>query len=150
MDFDGVNVQVCDAKDPEVQQILQTKGNASYAVTPDTTVLQALQLMNDVQHIEAARAFAERLLRRPGDDDARLTYAFRCTTARRPERDELNVLRRQLAEHRRRYSASPADAARVVTNGESLPDSSLPLGELAAWTMVSNLVLNLDEAVARN
>jgi hypothetical protein len=78
------------------------------------------------------------------------TYAFRCTTARRPEREELNVLRSQLAEQRRRYSASPADAARVVTNGESLPDSSLPLGELAAWTMVSNLVLNLDEAVARN
>lgn len=114
------------------------------------TPLQALQLMNDVQHIEAARGFAERLLRRPGDDDARLTYAFRCTTARRPERDELAVLRAQLADHRRRYAASIAEAARVVTNGESLPDSTLPLPELAAWTMIGNLVLNLDEAVTRN
>jgi hypothetical protein len=114
------------------------------------TPLQALQLMNDVQHIEAARAFAERLLRRPGNDDTRLVYAFRSTTARQPESNELGVLRAQLAEHRRRYAASPAEAARVITNGESLPDSSLPLAELAAWTMVGNLVLNLDEAVTRN
>ncbi len=114
------------------------------------TPLQALQLMNDVQHVEAARAFAERLLRRPGDDDARLAYAFSCTTARHPENTELEVLRAQLADHRRRYAASPAEAARVVTNGESLPDSGLPLAELAAWTMVGNLVLNLDEAVTRN
>jgi hypothetical protein len=114
------------------------------------TPLQALQLMNDVQHIEAARGLAQRLLHRPGDDDARLTYAFRATTGRRPEADELKVLRTQLADHRRRYSASAADAARVVTNGESLPDSTLPLPELAAWTMIGNLVLNLDEAVTRN
>ena len=114
------------------------------------TPLQALALLNDVQQFEAARGFAERLLTRPGDDDSRLDYAFRSATARPPTADEHRLLAAQLAQHRTRYAAAPAAAREVAAAGESKPRADLPPVEVAAWTLVANLLLNLDETVSRN
>ena len=114
------------------------------------TPLQALALMNDVQHFEAARAFAERLLTRPGDDRARLAYAFRSATARPPTREESALLADALKTHRAQFAAAPDNAKQVIANGESKPKAILPAPEFAAWTMVANLLLNLDETVTRN
>jgi hypothetical protein len=114
------------------------------------TPLQALALMNDVQQFEAARAFAERLLLRTSSDADRLTHAFRCATARPPTRDEAALLAQTLAKHRTHFEKRVEDASRVITNGESKPSAALPVPEFAAWTMVANLLLNLDETVTRN
>lgn len=114
------------------------------------TPLQALALMNDVQNFEAARAFAERLLTRPGSEADRLAYAFRCATARTPTREERGLLGEALKTHRAHFAAAPAEASKVIANGESKPKAVLPAPEFAAWTMVANLLLNLDETVTRN
>jgi hypothetical protein len=103
-----------------------------------------------VQHFEAARAFAERLLTRPGDDRARLAYAFRSATARPPTREESALLADALKTHRAQFAAAPDNAKQVIANGESKPKAILPAPEFAAWTMVANLLLNLDETVTRN
>ena len=114
------------------------------------TPLQALALMNDVQQFEAARGFAERLLRRTSSEPDRLTYAFRCATARRPTREEQQLLGETLATHRAHFAKNAEAASQVLTNGESKPTPSLPVADFAAWTMVANLLLNLDETVTRN
>jgi mono/diheme cytochrome c family protein len=115
-----------------------------------TTPLQALALMNDVQHFEAARAFAQRLLARLGRDEDRLAYAFRSATARSPSRDERTLLSAALSTQRQHFAAAPEEARKVITNGESKPSAAYPAPEFAAWTMVANLLLNLDETVTRN
>jgi mono/diheme cytochrome c family protein len=114
------------------------------------TPLQALALMNDVQQFEAARAFAERLLRRTSSEPERLTYAFRCVVARAPTAAEQRLLAENLAIHRAHFARNAEAASQVIANGESKPSSQLPVGEFAAWTMVTNLLLNLDEAITRN
>jgi hypothetical protein len=115
------------------------------------TPLQALNLMNDVQYVEAARHFAERLLKRPGaGDDARLTEAFRAATSRHPTAEEAELMRRALEQHRAAYRARPADAQLLITQGASKPDPALDPVELAAWTLIANLVLNLDELVTKS
>ena len=114
------------------------------------TPLQALALMNDVQHIEAARAFAERLLAEKSTDAKRLALAFRSVTARTPDTTERKLLTDSLATQRAHFSRDTAAAEKILTNGESKPLASAPVAEIAAWTMVANLLLNLDETVTRN
>jgi hypothetical protein len=114
------------------------------------TPLQALALMNDVQHFEAARAFAERLLASTNSEPERLRYAFRCATARMPTKEEESLLAETLATHRAHFEKNSEAASQVIANGESKPSTRLPVGEFAAWTMVASLLLNLDETVTRN
>jgi len=114
------------------------------------TPLQALVLLNDVQFVEAARGFAQRILRHPGDDAARIVWAFREATARRPSDQETAVLARSLERERARYAADAAAAAALLAQGESPRDASLPTGEHAAWTQVAALLLNLSETVTKN
>jgi hypothetical protein len=115
------------------------------------TPLQALQLMNDVQHFEAARALAERILREGGDGTAqRLAHGFRTVLARPPTDRETVIAWSALEKHLARYQKEPAAAKAAITNGESKPDPKFPEPELAAWTLVANLLLNLDETVTKN
>ncbi|MFZ9837022.1 MAG: PSD1 and planctomycete cytochrome C domain-containing protein [Opitutaceae bacterium] len=114
------------------------------------TPLQALALMNDVQQFEAARGFAERLLRPARPEPERLTEAFRQATARFPTPAESTLLARNLARHREHFARHPEAAREVLRNGESSPAAGLEPGEFAAWTMVANLLLNLDEVINRN
>ncbi len=114
------------------------------------TPMQALALMNDVQQFEAARVLAERLLLPATTDAERLMTAFRTVVARTPTAQERALLAESLAAHRVHFEKNGEAAARVIANGESKPNASLPVAEFAAWTMVANLVLNLDEAVTRN
>ena len=114
------------------------------------TPLQALALMNDVQHVEAARAFAQRILKEGGTDDAaRLAFAWRTAVGRRPQAAETAVTQEALTAHRARYAAAPEDAAKLITFGDSKPDPALPATELAAWTLTAGLLLNLDETLNR-
>ena len=120
------------------------------------TPLQALALMNDKQFVEAAAHFARRIVAEGGDDDsARLTYAFRNTTARAPSERELAVLLTALEQHRQAFLADPAAATAFLDSATTQPtpeasgrDQALD-PELAAWTMIANLLLNLDETVTK-
>jgi hypothetical protein len=114
------------------------------------TPLQALVLLNDPNFVEAARALAERILREEGSDFAgRVAHGFRLCTGRTPTEREVRVLerlyRQRLADYRK-----DLDAARKLVNvGASRSAPGLDVSELAAWTVVANLLLNLDEVIAR-
>jgi hypothetical protein len=115
------------------------------------TPLQALQLMNDIQHVEAARNLAERILKEGGaTDEERIRWAWRTVTARWPEEDEERTVQNALVQHRNRYASDESAALKLIRYGESKPDESLPASELAAYTLVANLLLNLDETVNKN
>lgn len=115
------------------------------------TPLQALQLLNDVQYFEAARAFAERIIKEGGTQSPqRIAWGFRCAVGREPSADELQLLEDAFAAQKERYTADPTSALQVITVGESKPDEKLPPEELAAWTLVANLLLNLDETLTKN
>jgi len=114
------------------------------------TPLQALVLLNDVQFVEAARAFAERALTMSGDDAKRLAWAFREATSRMPDAQEEKVLARALARERAVFKADPDAAVALLAQGESPRNVALDAVEHAAWTQVAALILNLSEAVTRN
>jgi hypothetical protein len=115
------------------------------------TPLQALQLLNDVQHVEAARVFAERVLADGGPTPAdRLAFAFRLVLARKPTDRELAVLLEQLVAHLDRYGKAPDDAAKLLAAGERKPNPKLLAHEVAAYTLVLSVLLNLDETLTRN
>lgn len=115
------------------------------------TPLQALQLMNDVQHFEAARALAERaLLAGGGTTEQRIQFLFRTVLSRFPDPDEVKWVAEGLSIHLTLFEADPAAAAAVVRSGESSPTNVAPTTITAAWTMVASLILNLDETVVRN
>jgi hypothetical protein len=115
------------------------------------TPLQALQLMNDVQHFEAARNLAQRMLLEGGATPAeRIVWAWRIETSRKPNAAELAVVQEAFQQHLTKYRAHPEAAKEAVSYGESKRDESLDATELAAYTLVANLLLNLDETVTKN
>jgi hypothetical protein len=115
------------------------------------TPLQALQLLNDTQHVEAARKFAERIIMEGGPSDSdRLTYAFRMVLARAPTATELSVINHELNEHRARFAKPPADAKKLLSVGEAKAIPNLPPEEVAAYALVASMLLNLDETLTRN
>ena len=114
------------------------------------TPLQALVLLNDPIYIEAARGLAQRAILDGGStSDERLGYAFRIVTGRHPTPAEAAVLSAELRDRLQAFAADPETAKRLVAIGESQSDASLSAGELAAWTMVARLILNLDEAITK-
>lgn len=115
------------------------------------TPLQALQLMNDVQHFEAARSLAQRMiLEGGGEAGERLAFGYRTVLSRNPTPQELGIVSGALDRHLARYRSDPASAEQVIHIGESKPDPKLPAPELAAYTLAANLLLNLDETITRN
>ncbi len=122
----------------------------SVRVSRTNTPLQALNLMNDITYVESARALAERILKSvPGDDADRLQHAFRLVTSRRPRAEELKVLKTSLTFHRDYYKTRLELGEELVGFGDSEPDHSLATLEVAAYTVVMNLLLNLDETITR-
>lgn len=115
------------------------------------TPLQALQLMNDVQFFEAARVLAQRLLREAGETvEEKITMVYRTVLSRRPQPEEVSAVGEAFQKHLATYSKFPESACKLVSNGDSKPDPSLKMPELAAWTLVCNLVLNLDESLTQH
>lgn len=115
------------------------------------TPLQALVLLNDVQFVEAARAFAQRILRSDlADDRARLEWAFLEALARPASSDESVILLNALERERQRYRSQPDDAIAFLQVGESPADGGLDPVEHAAWSQVAQLLLNLSETITRN
>jgi hypothetical protein len=112
--------------------------------------MQALATLNDPTFVEAARVFAQKILTQgPHDHDARLVYAFRAATGRSPEVAELKVLRQRFQQQHARFAKDRDAAASFVNVGQYPRDARLDVVELASWTAMGNLLLNLDEVQTR-
>jgi hypothetical protein len=135
-------LQVFDAPEREFCMVRRSVTN---------TPLQALALMNDVTYVEASRKFAERIMTEartiaPRD---RITYAYLLALARPPKEAEgrllLDIYNSQLARFRKDRDA----ALKLLAVGESKRNEKLDPAQLAAWTAVANVVLNLDETIVK-
>jgi Protein of unknown function (DUF1553)/Concanavalin A-like lectin/glucanases superfamily len=130
-----------DAPSREVCQVRRARTN---------TPLQALELLNDVTYVEAARRLGERMVTEGGDTpEQRLVYAFRRATARMPTAAELRLLARGLERYRETFRADVESARRFVRHGDSPVDERLDPVELAACTAAAGIILNLDETITR-
>ena len=118
-----------------------------------STPLQSLVVMNDPVYVEAARAFATRILqqRRPRVSKKQLAFAFRVALARPPEKKELAVLaRKRIAKQKANFAQGARRPRRsLLTVGESPRPKDLDAVELAAMTGVANVLLNLNETITR-
>lgn len=114
------------------------------------TPLQALVLMNDPTYVEAARVLAQRVLPEMGADAKRRVEAmFRRATGRAPAAAEMKVLLELAGKQMERYGKDAKSAAALLGVGEYPVESKIPVGELAAWTNVAAVILNLDETVTK-
>jgi uncharacterized coiled-coil protein SlyX len=130
-----------DAPTREVCQVKRTRTN---------TPLQALELLNDVTYVEAARRLAQVMLADGGPTpENRIAFAFRRATGRTPSGAELNVLVRGLDRHRQRFATDPEAAKRMVRHGESSVDPQFDPVDLAAYTASAGVILNLDETITK-
>jgi hypothetical protein len=130
-----------DASDREVCTVRQTRTN---------TPLQALNLMNDVTYLEAARKLAERMMHEAGPTpEERIERGFRLAAAREPEEGEVRALASLYGKLLKDYEADDFAAERYLAQGESPRDESLNVAELASYSGVASLILNLDETITK-
>jgi hypothetical protein len=117
--------------------------------TRTNTPLQALDLMNDVTFVEAARFLGQRMVKEGGAvPESRVAYGFRLATGRTPTAAERQVLLDSLHYHFD-YFSDDARARAYLKAGERTSDPSIPPRELAAYASVGSLLLNLDETVTK-
>jgi hypothetical protein len=114
------------------------------------TPLQALDLMNDVTYVEAARKLAERMMLHGGPTpQARIEFGWRLLLGRRPKGRESAALMSALEKFLRHYRSDSAGAVELLNEGHSPWNRSLDPAELAAYSGVASLMLNLDETVTK-
>ena len=112
------------------------------------TPLQALVTLNDVQFVEAARRFAENILKQGGStDEQRLQWAAQRLLSREFRPNELPVLTESLGQLTAFYEDHATEAAELIKTGDSKPDVGPDVTMLAAWTMLCNEMMNLDEVL---
>jgi hypothetical protein len=112
---------------------------------------QALVLLNDPTYVEAARAFAVRILREgTGDDASRISWAWQHALVRTPQPKEIATLRGLLDKHRKHYEQNKTAAEAFLKVGSTPPPADLDSAELAAWTDVARAILNLHETITRS
>jgi hypothetical protein len=111
------------------------------------TPLQALTTLNDEAYFEAARALAARTLKEaPATEAARITYAFRLVATRAPKPAEVD---RILASYQKQFERFRADTAAAAKTIKGYEVSGVDAAEQAAWTLVANALLNLDEVLTK-
>ena len=115
------------------------------------TPLQALNLMNDVTYVEAARHLAQRMIREGGGTpEDRVAWAYRLATAHRPRPETEEVLTSSFHDYFDRYRADRAAALDLVNVGDSPRDETLDIAELASYTMVASMIMNLDRTITKD
>src|SRR5262249_1277445 len=114
------------------------------------TPQQALTLLNDPSFVEASRAFAQRVLAsKRSSDDARLDFACEQALARPIGPKEQKSLEGFLALQREQYRSNPDEAKNLLRVGLAPAPTGADESELAAWTQVCRVVLNLQETITR-
>ena len=114
------------------------------------TPSQALVLLNSRTFIEAARVLAERTMLAESTPDARVKRMFRQVTSRMPTDEELTVIHNLIHQQSRRYKNDPQATKDLLENSGPYPRiSGLPESDVAVYTVLANLLLNLDEVVTK-
>jgi hypothetical protein len=114
------------------------------------TPLQALVLLNDPTYVEASRFLAARMMTQGGKTPAaRIDFAFRLATGRKPDTQERAILLEQAKDGLAEYRAHGDEARELLSVGASKSDPHLDPKELAAWTTVAGVILNLDETITK-
>ena len=132
---------IFDAPDRETCTVRRARSN---------TPFQALVIMNDITFVEAARGIAERVMTEaPTETDERIAYAFRLLTSRRPSQREIAIVRSKYQAQLADYRANPDEALRLLTAGDLQRNRQLDPSELAGWTFISSMIMNLSEALTR-
>jgi uncharacterized protein DUF1553/uncharacterized protein DUF1549/cytochrome c/concanavalin A-like lectin/glucanase superfamily protein len=115
------------------------------------TPLQALLMLNDPQYIEAARGLAQRVLHEAGQEPAAAAgRMLRICTGRGAEDSQVEELVRLYHDHYQKFQQEGEAAKSLLAVGTHPIDAQVEPNQLAAWTMVANLMLNLDEVVTKN
>jgi hypothetical protein len=114
-----------------------------------STPLQALVVMNDPQFVEASRVLAQRMLKKSGNLDDRLSYGFMALTSRQPSLTELNILKKLFQEELADFRTNPNRAEAVLRTGEYPVDRNVNRFDLAAATIVASTIMNFDEFVIK-
>jgi len=127
-----------DAPDRETCTVRRSRTN---------TPLQALVLMNDPTYVEASRKLAERIMTEAKTTEERISLAFRLATARSPKAEETTILKKIFEQQLGTYQKDEKAAIKLLSVGESKRNEKLNPSELAAWSIVASVVLNLDETV---
>ncbi len=126
MMFDSTSREVCTTRRPSTN-----------------TPLQALVLLNDVQFVEAARVLAEKTIEKNSD----LEFAFVRLAGRKPFPPERAILERTLTEQRAVFTADPSSATKLISIGASKPNPAINETDLAAMTVVVQVILNSDAVI---
>jgi hypothetical protein len=134
---------------PASMEVLNAPSRETCTVRRDrtNTPIAALLTLNDVQFVEAARVLAEKALKSGATDAARIDFVAKHLLSRSFKPRELPIVTDSLARLRADYKADPADAKKLIAFGESKADPALDASELAAWTMLVNQLMNLDEVL---
>jgi hypothetical protein len=133
MAFDAPSREVCTERRPRTN-----------------TPLQALAILNDPAFVQPAAALARRMMgEAKGSDTDRATYGFRLCVARKPSALELQLLLTLYKENLAKYRKDGAGAKALAMSGLPEPPKSMKIAELAAWTVVANVLLNLDETITK-
>ena len=131
MNFDSPNREQC--------AVVESRTNSP---------LQALNLMNDVTFVEAARKLGERMMAEGGATARdRIAYGYRLRSSRAPAPKQAAILERAFEQFRR--FARPKSAAAFLKTGESPVREGLDPTELAAYASVASLILNMDETITK-
>jgi hypothetical protein len=111
---------------------------------------QALVLLNDPSYVEAARSLAARILKEcSGSPEERMAWAWRQVLQRLPRVEEMETVMPLLRKHIEQYKADPAAAESLLKTGLTAVPTDVDKSELAAWTHVSRVLLNLHETITR-
>jgi hypothetical protein len=137
------------AAPPASMEVLNAPNRETCTVRRDRTdtPLQALVTLNDVQFVEAARHLAEVAMKASESFDGRLDTMARRLLARPLRPEEVQVVKGVHDDLLAHYKAEPEAAKKLVAVGESKADPKLDPADLAAWTMIANQMMNLDEVL---
>ena len=131
--FDAANRETCAVRSPRTN-----------------TPLQALNLMNDKTYVESANRLAQRMLKAGGSTtEARIAYGFRLATARLPQPQEARVLSDVFDRFKSSHQQDPEATQQFLAHAGSFGDEALDPVELAAYTGLASLILNLDETITK-
>jgi hypothetical protein len=134
-------MQVFDASSREYCIVRETRTN---------TPLQALNLMNDTTYVEAARVMAERMMKEGGTNaEDRVALGLRLAAGRQPDKTETRLLLNQWDTQLAYFRGHPQEAAQLLSVGTKPYDKRLNVEELAAYSVVASLILNLDEVITK-
>ena len=115
------------------------------------TPLQALILLNDLTYVEAARSFAERIIKEGGtDSNSRINWALNTALSREGTEQEINILSKLQTQQNNRYKEDIEAAKAFNQTGIKLPPVNIDPTELASWTSVARTILNLHETITRH